>query len=198
MLFIKGRAEVISVDIEQRIEEHIAVIEQVRQHCIPDIQKIAALCKEAVRQGRTIFFCGNGGSAADSQHLAAEFVGRFVKERRGLAAIALTTDTSILTAISNDYGYEQIFARQVEALAKPGDVLIGLSTSGNSPNVILAIHKAKQLGVITIGLSGGNGGKMAEHCDVCVTVPAKVTARIQEAHILIGHIICEIMDEVVC
>ena len=198
MLFIKGRAEVISVDIEHRIGEHIAVIEQVRQHCIPDIKKIAALCKEAVLQGRTIFFCGNGGSAADSQHLAAEFVGRFVKERRGLAAIALTTDTSILTAISNDYGYEQIFARQVEALAKPGDVLIGLSTSGNSPNVILAIHKAKQLGVITIGLSGGNGGKMAEHCDVCVTVPAKVTARIQEAHILIGHIICEIMDEVVC
>ena len=186
------------MDIEQRIGEHIAVIEQVRQHCIPDIEKIAILCKKAVLNGRTIFFCGNGGSAADSQHLAAEFVGRFVKERRGLAAVALTTDTSILTAISNDYGYERIFARQVEALARPGDVLIGLSTSGNSPNVILAIHKAKQLGAITIGLSGGNGGKMAEHCDLCVTVPAKVTARIQEAHILIGHIICEFMDEVIC
>lgn len=183
--------------IENLIGEHIAVIEQIKQHCIPDIEKIASLCKEAVLSGRTIFFCGNGGSAADSQHLAAEFVGRFVKERRGLSAVALTTDTSILTAVSNDYGYEQVFARQVEALVRPGDVLVGLSTSGNSPNVILAIHKAKQLGAVTIGLSGGNGGKLAEHCDVCATVPAKVTARIQEAHILIGHIVCEIMDEVV-
>ncbi|SFM05417.1 D-sedoheptulose-7-phosphate isomerase [Pelosinus propionicus] len=182
--------------IDTLIGEHLAVIEQVRQHCIPSIEKMVSLCKEAVLNGRTVFFCGNGGSAADSQHLAAEFVGRFVKERRGLAAVALTTDTSILTAVSNDYGYEQMFSRQVEALVRAGDVLIGLSTSGNSQNVILAIHKAKQLGAITIGLSGGNGGKMVEACDVCITVPDKVTARIQEAHILIGHILCEIMDEV--
>lgn len=184
--------------IEKLIQEHIAVIEQVKQHCIPDIEEIASLCKKAVLSGKTIYFCGNGGSAADSQHLAAEFVGRFVKERRGLPAIALTTDTSILTAVSNDYGYEQIFARQVEALVRPGDVIVGLSTSGNSPNVILAMDKAKQIGAVTIGFSGSNGGKLAEYCDVCVTVPTRVTARIQEAHILIGHMICEIMDEVVC
>jgi len=195
---MKSKAEVINVDITRLIGEHIAVIEQIKQHCIGDIEKIASLCKDAVLNGRTIFFCGNGGSAADSQHLAAEFVGRFVKERRGLPAIALTTDTSILQAVGNDYGYEQIFARQAEALMRPGDVLIGLSTSGNSPNVLLAIHKAKELGAVAIGFSGGTGGKLAKECDVCVTVPAKVTARIQEGHILIGHIICEIMDEVVC
>lgn len=182
--------------IEELIGEHLSVIEQVRKYCIPDIEKIAALCQTAILAGRTIFFCGNGGSAADSQHLAAEFVGRFVKERRGLSAVALTTDTSILTAVSNDYGYEQVFARQVEALMRPGDVLVGLSASGNSPNVIMAVLQAKKMGAVTIGLSGGNGGKLVNCCDVCVTVPDKVTARIQEAHILIGHIVCEIMDEV--
>jgi len=182
--------------IEELMGEHLAVIEKVKQNCIPDIEKIASLCKKAILSGRTIFFCGNGGSAADSQHLAAEFVGRFVKERRGLSAVALTTDTSILTAVSNDYGYEQVFARQVEALMRPGDVLVGVSASGNSPNVIMAVLKAKEMGAVTIGLSGGNGGKLAKNCDVCVTVPDKVTARIQEAHILIGHIVCEIMDEV--
>jgi D-sedoheptulose 7-phosphate isomerase len=184
------------VKIDKIIEEHLAVVEKVKQNCIPDIEKIASLCKEAILSGRTIFFCGNGGSAADSQHLAAEFVGRFVKERRGLAAVALTTDTSILTAVSNDYGYEQVFARQVEALMRPGDVLIGLSASGNSPNVIMAVLQAKKMGAITIGLSGGKGGKLTESCDVCLNVPDKVTARIQEAHILIGHIVCEMIDEV--
>ncbi|MDF2635481.1 MAG: gmhA [Pelosinus sp.] len=183
--------------IDKIIEEHLSVIEKVRTHCIPDIEKIASLCKKAIFSGKTIFFCGNGGSAADSQHLAAEFVGRFVKERRGLSAIALTTDTSILTAVSNDYGYDQVFARQVEALMRPGDVLIGLSASGNSPNVIKAVLQAKTIGAATIGLSGGDGGRLAECCDVCLNVPDKVTARVQEAHILIGHIVCEIIDEVV-
>lgn len=183
--------------IDKIIGEHLSVIEKVRTYCISDIEKIASLCKKAILEGRTIFLCGNGGSAADSQHLAAEFVGRFVKERQGLSAVALTTDTSILTAVGNDYGYDQVFARQVEALMRPGDVLIGLSASGNSPNVIKAVLQAKKMGAATIGMSGGNGGKLAGCCDVCLNVPDKVTARIQEAHILIGHIVCEIIDEVV-
>ena len=182
--------------IEQIIEEHSRIIQQVRQNCLSDIAKIACLCQEALRNKHTIFFCGNGGSAADSQHLAAEIVGRFVKERCGFPAMALTTDSSILTAVANDYGYEQIFARQVEALVRAGDVVFGLTTSGNSPNVLLAMEKAKQLGAITIGMSGGNGGHLAGCCDVCLIVPSQNTARIQEAHILIGHIICELIDEV--
>ena len=182
--------------IERIIEEHIAVIEQLKQHCISDIEKIARLCQEALINDQTIFFCGNGGSAADSQHLAAEIVGRFVKERRGFPAVAMTTDSSILTAVSNDYGFEQIFVRQVEALVRAGDVVIGLTTSGNSPNVVLAMQKAKQMGAITIGMSGGNGGKLAEYSDVCLIVPSSNTAHIQEAHILVGHIICEMIDKV--
>jgi len=182
--------------IEQIIEEHSRVIQQVRQDCLSDIAKIACLCQEALRNKQTIFFCGNGGSAADSQHLAAEIVGRFVTERRGFPAVALTTDSSILTAVANDYGYEQIFARQVEALVRPGDIVFGLTTSGNSPNVLRAMEKAKQLGAMTIGMSGGNGGQLAGCCDVCLIVPSQNTARIQEAHILIGHIICELIDEV--
>lgn len=182
--------------IEQIIEEHLTVIEQLKQHCISNIEKIACLCQTALTNKQTIFFCGNGGSAADSQHLAAEIVGRFVKERRGFPAVAMTTDSSILTAVANDYGYDQIFVRQVEALVRPGDVLVGLTTSGNSPNVVLAMQKAKQMGAITIGLSGGNGGKLAECCDTCLIIPSNNTARIQEAHILVGHIICEMIDKV--
>jgi D-sedoheptulose 7-phosphate isomerase len=138
---------------------------------------------------------GNGGSAADSQHLAAEFVGRFQKERRGLAAVALTTDTSILTAVGNDYGFETIFSRQVEALAKAGDVVVGLSTSGNSPNVIKALQAAKTAGAVAVGMTGRSGGKMASLCDLCIKVPADVTARVQEVHALIGHIACQLVDE---
>lgn len=181
--------------IERVMNEHLSVIENMKKTCMPDIQKMACLCQDALRNGHTIFFCGNGGSAADSQHLAAEIVGRFLKERRGMSAVALTTDTSILTAVSNDYGYDQIFARQVEALIRPGDVLVGLTTSGNSPNVVVAIEKAKEMGAVTIGMTGGTGGKLSDMCDVCLIVPSNVTARIQEAHILVGHIVCEIIDE---
>ena len=181
--------------IERVITEHLSVIENMKSKCMPEIKIMANLCQNALRNGQTIFFCGNGGSAADSQHLAAEIVGRFLKERRGMPAVALTTDTSILTAVSNDYGYEQIFARQVEALVRPGDVLVGLTTSGNSPNVVTAIEKAKEMGAVTIGMTGGTGGKLSEVCDACLIVPSNVTARIQEAHILVGHIMCEIIDE---
>lgn len=178
------------------IEDHLSIIQVLSENCLPAIENFACICRQALEQGNTIYFCGNGGSAADSQHLAAELVGRFQKERRGFPGIALTTDTSILTAVANDYGYDQVFARQVEALVRSGDVLVGLSTSGNSPNVVAAIEKAKIFGAATIGMTGSRGGKLAEICNVCIQVPSDVTARVQEAHILVGHIVCEILDEV--
>ena len=152
------------------------------------------LISSALNSGKKVLLCGNGGSAADAQHIAAEFVGRYEKERRAYPSIALTTDTSALTAIANDYGFERVFARQVEGLAADGDVLIAISTSGNSPNILAAIEKAQELGCVVIGLTGRAGGKMRELCDVLVAVPSERTARIQEAHITIGHLWCEFVD----
>ena len=181
--------------IEQRFLDHLEVAHAVlHSNILAQIEVIAAEIKKALAAGNKVLFCGNGGSAADSQHLAAEFVGRFQKERRGLPAIALTVDTSILTAVGNDYGYDKVFVRQVEALAKPGDVLVGISTSGNSANVVQAVELAKARGVYCVGMTAAGGGKMAELCDQCIAVPAKVTARAQEMHILIGHILCELVD----
>ncbi|MDT8903823.1 D-sedoheptulose 7-phosphate isomerase [Anaeroselena agilis] len=174
--------------------EHDMVIAATRGQLLDEIVRLGALFAHAVKNGNCIFFMGNGGSAADSQHLAAEFVGRFQKERRGLPAIALSTDTSILTAVGNDYGFDAVFARQVEALAKAGDVVVGLSTSGNSPNVVKALQAAKAAGAVAVGMTGRSGGKMAAICDLCIMVPADVTARIQEAHALIGHIACQLVD----
>ncbi|HSM28466.1 MAG TPA: D-sedoheptulose 7-phosphate isomerase [Thioalkalivibrio sp.] len=151
----------------------------------------------ALAQGNTVFFFGNGGSAADSQHLAAEMVGRFTRERRPLPALALTTDTSILTSIGNDYGFEHIFLRQIQGLGRPGDVAIGLSTSGNSPNVLRAIEAAGAMGLVTIALTGDDGGKLQSQVDICLRVPSTDTARIQESHITIGHLICQGVDEAV-
>lgn len=181
--------------LESSILEHQEVMEEVRRKLKNEIEVIGVKCKNALNRGNTIFFMGNGGSAADSQHLAAELVGRFVKERKGLPAIALTTDTSILTAIGNDYGYEDVFRRQVEALVKENDIVIGITTSGNSTNIVKAVSRAKDTGAITIGLTGKDGGKLKEICDHCLVIPSNNTARIQEAHILIGHIICEMIDE---
>lgn len=183
--------------IRQIFQEHQETISLLIEKCTQDVEKAAILCKRALENGHRIFICGNGGSAADAQHIAAEIVGRFVKERKGMPAIALTTDTSILTAVSNDYGFQQVFSRQVEALACPGDVLIGISTSGNSSNVMTALEVAKKIGVFTIAMTGGNGGHMATYCDASIVVPSNVTARVQEAHILIGHTICQVLDEVV-
>lgn len=180
--------------VTERFSEHLDVFEKTMEH-METIQDIAYRCKHAIENGNKVLFCGNGGSAADSQHLAAELIGRFKKERRSLASIALTTDTSILTAIANDYSYDDIFARQVEGLGRSGDVLIGISTSGNSKNVVKAIEMARSIGMHTIGFTGEGGGKMAELCDLTLTIPSKVTARIQEMHILAGHIICEIIEE---
>ena len=161
---------------------------------VPHIQKASEQIIATLQHGGKVLLCGNGGSAADAQHIAAELTGRYKSERRGLPAISLTTDTSALTAISNDYGYGRVFDRQVEALATKGDLLIGISTSGNSDNILSALSLAKALGCQTLGMSGKNGGKMNEICDLNLVVPSDDTPRIQEMHILIGHILCQAVD----
>lgn len=181
--------------IIERIEEHKKLTcDVIESEIITQIEQVAQMVKLTLNNGNKIMFCGNGGSAADCQHLAAEFVGRFQKERRGLPAIALTVDTSILTAVGNDYGYDKVFERQIEALANPGDLLFGISTSGNSQNIINAINLAKQRGVSCVGFTAIDGGKMKDICNVCIAIPCHITARAQEMHILIGHIICELAD----
>lgn len=186
-----------SIVFEKAIAEHLDVIRALdSQRAV--LEHIAARMAEAVRSGAKVLWFGNGGSAADSQHLAAEFVGRFRRERQGLASIALTTDTSILTSIGNDYGYEHVFRRQVEALCRPGDVAVGISTSGNSKNVCLALEAARALGAFTVALTGQGGGAMAGIADATLCVASKDTARIQEAHILCGHILCDLVDMAAC
>jgi D-sedoheptulose 7-phosphate isomerase len=174
--------------------EHQETIAGLIRRSAPQIQRGAELIIAALRAGKKLLICGNGGSAADAQHIAAEFVGRFERERRAYPAIALTTDSSAVTAIANDYGFEQLFARQVEGLAMPGDVVIGISTSGNSPNVLAAIMAARQRGCRTIALTGALGKRLAALCDVAILVPSARTSRIQEAHITIGHLWCELAD----
>ncbi|MFA7350777.1 MAG: SIS domain-containing protein [Methylotenera sp.] len=160
----------------------------------PLISDVGIAMQNTIKNGGKILLMGNGGSAADSQHIAAEIVGRFKKERKGLPAIALTTDTSIITSVGNDYGYDYIFARQIEALCRPEDLVIGLTTSGNSANVVSAIVAAKAIGATTVGLTGGTGGKLNALCDYNIVIPSNVTARIQEAHIFVGHSLCEILE----
>jgi D-sedoheptulose 7-phosphate isomerase len=167
---------------------------QVAQDCRENIVQAATLITQCLRSGGKLLFFGNGGSAADAQHLAAEFVGRFQIERHPLPAIALTTDSSILTAVGNDYGFEQIFARQVQALGRPGDVAIGISTSGNSLNVTGALKQAAKQDLKTIGLAGKDGGSLAKHVDLSIIVPSTNVARVQECHITIGHILCELVE----
>ena len=181
--------------INKELADHKFVLKNTIENLSGDIEKACNLAVKTIQSGNKIMFCGNGGSAADAQHLAAEICGRFVKERRGLPGIALTTDTSALTAIANDYGFDFVFSRQVEALARKGDLLVGISTSGNSINVINAFKAAGKIGCKTLGLSGNNGGKFGGHCDLNLIVPSEITARIQEMHILIGHIICQAIDD---
>jgi len=180
--------------IESELNSHKETIEKTIKELQNYIYTACVLVSEAIVDGKKLILFGNGGSAADAQHIAAELTGRYKSERRGLPAIALTTDTSALTAIGNDYGYKEVFKRQVEALANKGDVVIGISTSGNSKNVIKALKKAKKRGCKTIGFSGKDGGKMSEVCDINIVVPSNNTPRIQEMHILIGHIICQSVD----
>jgi D-sedoheptulose 7-phosphate isomerase len=190
------------MELLTRIEQHFAASLEAKQHTLatmgPRIVQAAAHLAERLRQGNKILVCGNGGSAADAQHFAAELVNRFEIERPGLAAIALTTDSSALTSIANDYAFDQIFARQVRALGRPGDVLLAISTSGNSPNILTAMAAARELGLSTVALTGRDGGRMAGRRgegDLEIRVAAAATARIQETHILIIHCLCDLVDQ---
>lgn len=183
--------------IGKSIEESISA----QQALLADEKILFTICRvceilvAALKAGNKLLLFGNGGSAADAQHLAAEFVGRFAFDRPALPALALTVDTSCLTAVGNDYGFDHIFARQIEALARPGDIAIGISTSGNSPNVLSGMAAARKIGLITVALTGGTGGKLRSLADHCLCIPSQATPRIQECHHLIGHILCEIVEQ---
>ena len=177
------------------LKETAELLAQLPSEQVDRIAKAAVVLTDAIRAGRKIIWFGNGGSATQSQHMAGEFVGRFRRERRSLPSISLTENMASVTAIGNDYAFEQIFSRQLEGLAQPGDVAVGLSTSGNSPNVVKGLQKARELGTRTVGLAGGAGGQMAALCDVCVCVPSFVTARIQEVHLAVGHILCGLVED---
>jgi D-sedoheptulose 7-phosphate isomerase len=176
------------------LNEHLSLFQQLSA-LDGVVDEAVSTCVQSLKSGGKLMFCGNGGSAADSQHLAAEFTGRFNKDRAPLAALALSTDTSALTCIANDYAFDQVFARQVLALGKPGDCLIAISTSGKSANVIVAVEAARSLNIHCIGLLGRDGGTLIKMCDVAIVVPNQVTARIQEAHILIGHSLCGAVEQ---
>lgn len=180
--------------INQHLQRHIEVFQQVVLPMVVDIERSAQMMCKALQQGNKILVMGNGGSAADAQHFAAELVGRFLKNRAALPAIALTTDTSILTAVANDFGYEQVFSRQVEALAQSGDVVVGISTSGNSANVQLALDVAQECGCCSVALLGRDGGAIGKQVDLALTVAVDDTPRIQEAHLTIIHILCDLIE----
>ncbi len=181
--------------IQKRGQESARLCEEFCDRNASSIEQVADSLVKTVKNGNKMIILGNGGSAADAQHFAAEMVNRFLMERRPLPALALTTDTSVLTSISNDYSYDQIFSRQIEALGREGDALIAISTSGTSPNVLKALEKGNSFSMMTIGLSGGDGGKMAQLCDICLNVNSTHTPRIQEVHHLVLHIICELVEK---
>ncbi len=185
--------------IRRYIAESSLVLERMRNAAtlIERIGAAAAACERTLARGRKVLFCGNGGSAADAQHLAGELVSRFNHDRPGIAGMALTVDSSVLTAIGNDYGYDYVFARQVEALGIAGDTLIGISTSGRSPNVLRALESARRRDIVTIGLTGRDGGPMAELCDIEVRIPCQSTPLIQQGHIVVGHLICAMVEEAI-
>jgi len=177
------------------LQEHLATFEKLLQSSVEDIERSGRLICDALTNGKKILICGNGGSAADAQHIAAELIGYYESQRRSWPAIALTTDTSALTAVSNDLGFEHVFARQVAGLAQPGDVLIAITTSGKSKNVLRALEQAKDSGCKTIALTGASAEALGSLCDIVVAVPATRTSRVQEAHITIGHLWCEMVDQ---
>jgi D-sedoheptulose 7-phosphate isomerase len=179
----------------EELSAHQNVLQKVIDTLTADMETACEMMITAIKNGNKVLLAGNGGSAADAQHIAAELSGRFVKDRKALPGIALTTDTSAITSIANDYGYDYVFSRQVEALARPGDLFIGISTSGNSQGILNALTAAKSMGCKTLGLSGRDGGKMNGLCDLNIIIPSAVTARIQEMHILIGHILCKAVDD---
>ena len=174
---------------------HLSTAEKTFATRQSDLSRLLDSCAESLEQGGKLLLFGNGGSAADAQHIATELTVRFVKDRAPLAALALTTDTSALTAIGNDFGFDHLFARQIEALGQPGDIAIGISTSGNSPNVLRGLEAARAKKLVTVGLSGRNGGKMSKYCDILLIVPSDDTARIQEMHITLGHMLCGALEQ---
>ena len=178
------------------LQEHLATIQKLLDSKLSEIEQSGQLICDALTNGRKVLLCGNGGSAADAQHIAAELVGCYEKQRRSWPAIALTTDTSALTAVSNDLGYEQVFARQVLGLAQPDDILVAISTSGKSKNVLRAAEQARELGCKTIALTGETAEPLASLCDITVAVPSKRTSRVQEGHITVGHLWCEMVDRI--
>ena len=182
-------------EIAQRLEESARIKKAIAKSKIDEIERMVEFIIMAYKTGGKVVLFGNGGSAADAQHIAGELVGQFALKRRAFPAIALTTNTCVLTGVANDYGYDAVFSRQVEALVNEKDVVVGITTSGNSPNVVQAIEMAKMKGAKTIGLTGGKGGKLAEVADLVLIVPSDITPRIQEAHITIGHIICELVEK---
>jgi D-sedoheptulose 7-phosphate isomerase len=181
--------------IEFEFNEHLKTSQATLEYIADSLESAADLCINCLQNGGKILIFGNGGSAADAQHIAAELIGRYKTERKGLAAIALTTDSSVLTCIANDYNYNYVFSRQIEALANKRDLAIGISTGGTSSNIVSGLNTAKELGCKTIGLSGRGGGEFNDVCDVNIIIPATETARIQEMHILVGHIICQLIDD---
>jgi len=180
--------------IDQAFSEHIDALKETHISIAHNIEIAADIIAKSLTSGGTIFWCGNGGSAADSQHIAAEFVGRFKKDRRPLRSIALTTDSSVLTCVANDYSYEEIFSRQLNALGRDGDVLVAITTSGKSKNIKKVLIQARNMGIKTIGLLGKKGGECKDYSDVSLIVPSDITARIQETHILIEHLLCELVE----
>ena len=180
--------------IRKSFEDSIAVKRETAEKYIAVIADMTRVMIQALRDGNRIYIAGNGGSAADAQHIAGELVGRFAMERKALPVIALTTDTSVITAVANDYGFDEVFRRQVEAHVREGDVLLCISTSGDSPNVLKALEEAKKRGARVLALAGRDGGQLARAAELCVTVPARETWRIQEVHITIGHILCELIE----
>ncbi len=181
--------------ISESLQQSIAAKEALYQGQLAELKQLALWMIETIKAGNKLLIFGNGGSAADAQHLAAEFVNRFLLDRPPLAAIALTTDSSILTSIGNDFSFDEIFSKQIQALGRQGDLALGISTSGNSPNVIKAIETAKQLGIKTAALTGKNGGKLIALADLCLNVPSQSTPAIQEAHLWVEHLLCQIVDE---
>ena len=187
-----------NIDINSILEEHISISKSMFNHA-DKIQNICDLTINALKNNNKIIFCGNGGSAADSNHLAAELVGRFEKNRKSLPAISLSSNTSNLTSIANDYGFEYVFERQLSSIGKKGDVLIALSTSGNSSNIVNVIKKSQEMGIHCIGLTGNDGGKIAKlNCSELLIIESKTTARIQEMHLLFGHVLCKIVEQELC
>ena len=178
----------------EQLHDHKTVLQKVIDTLVPDIEAACKLITDTIKSGNKVLLAGNGGSAGDAQHIAAELTGRFVKDRKALPGIALSTDTSAITSIANDYGYDFVFSRQVAALAQPGDLFIAISTSGNSPSIINAIQTAKDANCKVLGLSGRDGGKMNGICDMNIVIPSDTTSHIQEMHILIGHILCTSVD----